>query len=57
MIKVLVEEWTCGDKKEVHFFQDNEVNAYVFGYNPKLMSEYLVKQILTSMGMELPKRN
>lgn len=54
MTKVLVEEWTCGDKTEVHFFQDNEVNAYVFGYNPKLLSPDQVKSILERMGFCLP---
>ena len=54
MKAIMVEVWTCGNKIEVHFFRDNEVNDYVFGYNPKILSEEKVKSLLHMMGMKLP---
>ncbi len=53
---VVVETWTCGDKTEVHFFRDDEVNTYVFGYNPELLSEAQAHSILAHMGHYLPDR-
>ena len=46
-----VEVWKSNDNKtEVHLFDPDAQNDYVFGYNPQLVSKELVERLLDEIG-------
>lgn len=55
MKQLIVERWTSDDKKEeVHLFIPGETNRYVLGFNPDVVDENKICELLDSLGLKMP---
>jgi len=52
---LIVERWASDDEKEeIHLFISGERNTYVLGYNPAILDDQEVRELLRSHGLEMP---
>jgi hypothetical protein len=48
-----VEKWICENgEKEIHFYKKKDNSIYVFGVNPRFVSDKLTKKILKMIKKE-----
>ncbi len=52
---LVVERWTSDDEREeVHLFIPGERNAYILGFNPDIVDDQLVSDLLAKLGYQMP---
>lgn len=52
---LIVERWTSNDEREeVHLFIPSERNTYVLGFNPDVVDETKISELLDSLGLKMP---
>lgn len=55
MASLIVERWTSDDEREeVHLFIPGERNVYVLGFNPDIVDEAKISELLDSLGLKMP---
>lgn len=55
MANLIVERWTSDDEREeVHLFIPGERNTYVVGFNPDIVDQAKISELLDSLGLKMP---